>query len=104
MATLPHDISDLYLAPVVLALDGRIEELGKLDAEALAATVALDSDRPDRSRYEREAGLLAAVGYLIDRQGWELSWDPRGIRLTHGKHALVLGVPGSFTEFLAQPR
>jgi hypothetical protein len=30
-ATRPHDIPDLYLAPVALAADARIEELGPRD-------------------------------------------------------------------------
>ena len=30
MAIRPHDVTDLYLAPVVLAVDARIEKLGEL--------------------------------------------------------------------------
>lgn len=36
MATRPHDITDLYLAPVVLAVDAKIAELGRLDQQGLA--------------------------------------------------------------------
>jgi len=36
MATRPHDITDLYLAPVALAVDACIEELGNLDKDRLA--------------------------------------------------------------------
>ena len=54
MATRPHDISDLYLAPVVLAVDARIEELGQLDKDRLTYEVALESDSPDFTRHLRE--------------------------------------------------
>ena len=33
MATRPHDVTDLYLAPVRLAVDARIEKLGRVDKE-----------------------------------------------------------------------
>jgi hypothetical protein len=101
MTTLPHDITDLHLAPVVLALDARIEELGALDLKRLRFEVALESDMADWNREMRESGLLTAVQHMIDCHGWQLSWDPRGIRMTHGEHRLVLGVPATFVEFLS---
>ena len=66
MATRPHDITDLYLAPVVLALDARIEELGRLDRDRLAYEVALESDSPDFTRSMREDGLIRTVTHLVD--------------------------------------
>ncbi|MGH3188463.1 MAG: hypothetical protein ACRDOL_14545 [Streptosporangiaceae bacterium] len=100
MTTRPHDMTDLYLAPVLLAVDARIEELGRLDKERLAYEVALESDSPDFTRPFREEALIRTVTHLIDRHGWELSWDPRGLRLTHDVHTLVLGVPAVFVEYL----
>ena len=41
MATRPHDVTDLYLAPVALAVDARIEELGQLDKDELVYEVAV---------------------------------------------------------------
>ena len=58
MATRPHDLTDLYLAPVVLEVDARIEELGQLGKDGLAYEVALDSDSPDYTRRVREDGLI----------------------------------------------
>jgi len=101
MPTLPHDVPDLYLAPVVLALETRIEELAQLDVDALSTEVAVVSNTAGWTRELREAGLLQAVRYLIDCHGWTLSWDPRGLRLTHGRHEVVLGVPATFTDYLA---
>ena len=66
MATRPHDISDLYLAPVALAVDARIEELGQLDKERLAYEVALESDSPDFTRHLREEALIRTITHLID--------------------------------------
>ena len=60
MATRPHDLTDLYLAPVVLAVDARIEELGRMDKSGLAYEVALESDTPDFTRKMREGGSVGA--------------------------------------------
>jgi hypothetical protein len=100
MAIRPHDASDLYLAPVMLAVDARIEELGKLDKDGLAYEVALEADSPDITRQMREDGLIRTITHLIDRHHWEFSWDPRGLRMTHHEHTFVLGVPAVFLEFL----
>jgi hypothetical protein len=100
MATRPHDVTDLYLAPVVLAVDARIEELSQLDEDQLAHKVAFQSDSQDHTPGMREEALIGTVTYLIDCHGWELSWDPRGLRLTHDAHTLVLGVPAVFGAYL----
>ncbi len=100
MATRPHDVTDLYLAPVVLAADARIDKLGRLDKDGLAYEVALESDSPDFTRRIREDGLIRTVTHLIDCHGWEFSWDPRGLRLTHDAHTFVLGIPAVFLESL----
>lgn len=100
MAELPHDIADLYLAPAALQVDARIAELSMLGDGELALQVGFASDEPDWSLDRRRDALLVTVGHLIDLHGWTLSWDDRGIRLSHGKHALVLGVPANFGRFL----
>ena len=101
MPTAPHDISDLFLAPVALEIDRNLSDLGKLDLRGLALRVALESDRPDHTREQRESGLLTTVTHLIDMRGWAASWDPRGLRLSHAGHTLVLGVPATFERYLA---
>jgi len=85
---------------VVLAVDARIEELGRLDRDRLAYKVALESDSPDFTRSMREDGLIRTVTHLIDSHDWEFSWDPRGLRLTHDAHTFVLGIPVVFLEYL----
>ena len=100
VASRPHDITDLYLAPVLLAVDARIEELGRLGKGALAYEVALESDSPGFTRRIREEALIRAVTHLTDCHGWEFSWDPRGLRLTHDAHTFVLGIPAGFHDYL----
>ncbi len=99
MATRPHDITDLYLAPVVLAVDARIEELGRLGKDQLAYEVALEADSPGFTGRMRQEALIRTITHLIDCHGWEFRWDPRGLRMTHGTHTFVLGVPAVFGEY-----
>src|SRR6185312_9181622 len=100
MTSVPHGVADLYMAPVVIAIDARIEQLGKLDLAQLEERVALDSNRPDWSREDRVRGLLESIRYLIECHRWLLSWDDRGVRLTHGDYGIVLGVPETFYEYV----
>jgi hypothetical protein len=99
MADRPHDVTDLYLAPVALAVDARIEELGKLDKDQLAYEVALDADSPEFTRQMREEALIRTVTQMIDTHHWKFSWDPRGLRMTHEQHTFVLGIPAVFIDF-----
>jgi hypothetical protein len=96
----PHDVTDLYLSPVVLAVDARIEELGHLSKDQLGYEVALESDLPDFTRENREEALIRTMTHLIDVHGWQFSWDPRGLRLAHDAHTLVLGIPAVFGKYL----
>ena len=100
MASRPHDVADLYLAPVVLAVDARIEELGHLDKDQLAHKVEFHSDSNEYIRGVSEEALIGTVTNLIDTHGWEFSWDPRGLRLTHDAHTFVLGIPAMFREYM----
>ena len=100
MAGRPHDITDLYLAPVLLAVDARIGELGKLDKNELVYEVGLDSDSPDFTRHMREEALIRTITHLIDCHDWDFSWDPRGLRLNHDAHTFVLGLPAVLVEYL----
>ena len=103
MSMAPHDITDLHLAPVLLALDARLDELGRLDPEALSYRIALESNLSDRDEASRIKGVLESVGHLVNRHGWELTWHPRGVRVAHGSHSLVLGVPDGVSDYVAGP-
>jgi hypothetical protein len=100
MSDRPHDVTDLYLAPVLLAVDARLEELGQLDKGRLAYEVALESDLPDVIRQMREEALIRAITHLTDAHHWTFSWDPRGLRMTHDAHTFVLGLPPGLLDFL----
>jgi hypothetical protein len=98
---LPHDVSDLELAPVALAVETRIAHLAGLDDAALAREIDAVSERPTRDESERRSALLAAVEGVVALHGWKLSWDDaRGIRLTHGSHSFVLGVSASMRRYV----
>ena len=104
MADRPHDVTDLYLAPVLLAVDAKIEELGKLDKDGLAYEVALESNSLDSTRQMREEALITTITHLTETHHWEFSWDPRGLRLTHDAHTFVLGIPAVFHDYLESGR
>ena len=44
MASLPHDLPDVLLAPMVLRVDARLAELGELDTETLRRRIASDTN------------------------------------------------------------
>jgi hypothetical protein len=100
MRELPHDADDLRLAPMILHLEDRLTELGGLDPIEMRYRVGLDSDLPDWDEERRREALLRTVERGIELGGWKLSWDPRGLRVSHGTHHVVLGVPVSMTDYL----
>lgn len=96
----PKDITDLALAPVALALDARIAELGAMNPEAIEKHVALVADSDSQSDSMRRVGLMRTVCYLVDMHGWTTEWDHRGLRLSHETHSIVLGISDSLREYL----
>jgi hypothetical protein len=101
MPVLPHDISDLHLAPLLLALEARIDELSKLTLVEFHHHVALVGNRPDWNHAMREGGVISAVQHLIDCHDWELLWTERGVQVSHASHQVTLGVPGIFADYVA---
>lgn len=103
MRELPRDVDDLLLAPVVLQLEDRLTELGALGQEEMRYRVALDSDLPDWDEQRRRDAMLTSIARDIDLGSWVLSWDPRGLRMSHGVHHVVLGLPASVADYVAGP-
>lgn len=103
MTTIPHDITDLALAPVALTIDARLEELGALDLAALRHRVDLYTQGLDDSRELRRHGMLTAILHDVELHGWSVAWHDRGLALTHGPHLVVLGVPTSVRHYLDLP-
>jgi hypothetical protein len=103
MTARPHSISDLQLAPVMLSLEDRLDELAALSSAELAEQVAIVGDRPEWSRGFRETGLLSTVSGPLELHDWVLSWDVRGLRVSNGIHHVTLGIPPTFDEYLGAP-
>jgi len=100
MTLLPHDVTDVALAPVLLHIDERLEKYGAMTRPQLREEIALLVDMPDRTRAQREAALLRALEQHADLHGWTLNLDARGIRVSHGDHAVTLGVPLLVRDFV----
>jgi hypothetical protein len=98
--TRPHDLTDLFLAPVALQVDQRLEEFSKLDRDALHKRVVLEANNETWEKPRRARDVVESVTYLLDLHGWEATWDDRGIRLSHDNHTLVLGVPRNLTAYV----
>ena len=64
----PHDTTDLYLAPVTLAVDERLERLAALSAQELADEISLTTNLDPRSALERERAAVITATYPIDLQ------------------------------------
>ena len=101
MTTRPHDVTDLYLAPVLLAIDERLDQFEGLSPKEVEYQVALTTDHQPRDADDRAALLLLSVTHGLDTHGWEASWVPRGLRLSHDDRALALGLPDSLRAYLA---
>jgi hypothetical protein len=102
MSTLPHNVSDLRLAPVLLALEGRLDELAALTPGELADQVAIVGDTPRWTRELRETGLLSTISRPLDLHEWTLGWNPRGLQVSNGTHQVTLGIPKTFEGYLDQ--
>lgn len=102
MVRAPHDYIDLFLAPVALAVDQRLEEFAALDRDALHRRVVLESNQAASDAADRRSALVASVTYLLDLHGWTASWDGRGVRLSHADHTLVLGAPPNVVGYVTE--
>jgi hypothetical protein len=100
MTVRPHDIVDLYLSPLTLELDHRLRQLEDLSEAEIQFKVALETDCEPRVPEERPSLVLRMLAHNLDRHGWEMEWAPRGLRLSHDDHQLVLGVPDSVRSYL----
>jgi hypothetical protein len=96
----PRDAADLLLAPVALQVDAKVQELSRMNPEQLAYHLAMEVDRDPRTEKQRGKDIVDAAVKPIDMDGWEASWDVRGVRLTHGRHSLVIGVGADVATYV----
>lgn len=99
----PRDRSDLYLAPIALAIDDRLEDLARLSDAELEKRIVIEANVDLSNDGAREAGLLTSLEHLLDLRGWSLSLHARGVQLAHEDHILVLGLPENCRRFLGLP-
>lgn len=100
MTRIPLDRTDLHLAPVTLDLDARLERWSSRSAHELRGDIAVASNQSDRSPRDRREALLQALRHDVEVHGWQLTLELRGLRLTHGLHSLVLGLPQNVRDYL----
>lgn len=100
MAVLPHDITDLRLAPVTLAVDAAIEDLGRLSVDDLANRIERYRNISDITRENRMHWIIQEIEARAETFEWTLSFDDRGIRLTHKEHSFVLGTPATINAYI----
>jgi hypothetical protein len=100
--TRPRDTTDLLLAPVALEIDQRLQSLAGLDRSALDSRIAWETNMAPLSEKDAKRAVVADLAYLIGTHGWDISWDARGIRLKHGKHSIVLGVPDNVRSYVSE--
>lgn len=100
MTERPHDLSDLYLAPVALDLDRRVQGYSGMSDKEVVLRVTLASDAEPRNAAEREEALLHTLTSGLELHNWQVARHPRGLQLTHDGRSLVLGMPASLVSFL----
>ena len=100
MTARPHDVSDLYLAPVALDIDRRIEEMSGLSVEEVRLRVILGTDFEPRNAGERADALFKTLTSGLELHSWQTSRKPRGLRLSHDAYSLVLGLPANLISYL----
>jgi hypothetical protein len=93
-------MTDLYMAPVVLEVDARLEQLSTLASEELAYRVALESDIEPRDAAERSRALIETVRRGLELHGWTLERRDRGLAVGHAGHVVVLGLPDNVRAYL----
>ena len=102
MPTPPRDYADLFLAPVALQIDRRLEELADMDRDGLHKRVVLEANSEANERTRRARDVVESVTHVLDLHGWTTEWDERGVRLSHDEHSLVLGVPRNVTAYVEE--
>lgn len=102
MPQIPHDLTDLRLAPVALEVDARLESFAAMDRDSLHERVVMESNTQPSDRRRRADAVVRSAVYLVDLGGWVATWDPRGLRLSHEHHTLVLGVPRNVVDYVEE--
>lgn len=100
MATMSHDVTDLFIAPVVLHIEAELESFEDLDGDQIRKRLAIETNREPRSTQARRDTMMQALTRFVDLHGWNASWTPRGLSLRHDHHAVTLGLPPAVIDYL----
>jgi hypothetical protein len=100
MTIRPHDLFDLYLAPLALAIDSTLERWGAMSLDQVRSEVLFHTNSDPTTPDRRRAALLATLAQP-EMHGWALSIGPRGVVLTHDNHVITLGVPDSVRSYMS---
>ena len=96
---LPRDLADLELAPIALQVDRRLEQLGQLSNRELVLEIAAGTDH-DPVPGRCASLLLELLVRDLHLHAWSLTWCDRGLRLSHDRRELVLGLSPGLRDFI----
>lgn len=99
--TNPHNLGDLYLAPVALRVDAELARLGALSADDLLFELVVDTNREPVSAADRQQLLVEHLTQTLELHGWQLAWGERGLVVSHGDNDLTLGISEVTRDYLA---
>jgi hypothetical protein len=99
----PRDRTDLYLAPVALALDAWLDKWGDIPEQHLDERISLATNEEPRTAAERQQAVTNAIAHEVQLHGWLVDLVPRGVRLHHGPNDLVLGLPENLKRYVSGP-
>jgi hypothetical protein len=99
--TNPHNLGDLYLAPVALRVDAELARLGALSADDLLFELVVDTNREPIAPADRQRLLIEHLTQTLELHGWQLAWDERGLVVSHGDNDLTLGISNVMRDYLA---
>jgi hypothetical protein len=100
MPTLPHDLNDLALAPMLLHLDRELASYAGLNVEEMRLRLAAETNQEPHFGPARKACVLEAITRFVDLRGWQPTWTNRGLRLANHSHSVTLGLPPNLASFL----
>lgn len=55
-----------------------------------------------RTPPERRNALLETIRRRVELHGWKLSLHERGLAVAHDDHSIVLGLPATLREYVAE--
>lgn len=67
-----------------------------------AFQVVLETNIEPEDAAERRNALLETIRRRVELHGWKLSLHERGLAVAHDDHSIVLGLPATLREYVAE--